>query len=85
MLAKFFLPICLVEDYMVDIEIAKFSFKIVDDLLASQSFPECDWYKLEKILPEVAYYNNWDRCKRLRKGFRKKGYFFIGVGTKDKK
>ena len=84
-LAKFLLPICIVEDYMVDVEIAKFSFKIVHDLLATQSFPEDEWYKLEKILPEVAYYNNWDRCKRLRKGFRKKGYPFLKKKDKDKK
>ena len=46
-------------------------------MLETQTFPEDDWDKLEKILPEVAYYNNWDRCKRLRKGFKKKGYSFI--------
>lgn len=84
-LAKFLLPICIVEDYMVDVEIAKFSFEIVHDLLATQSYPEDEWYKLEKILPEVAYYNNWDRCKRLRKGFRKKGYSFIKKKDKNKK
>lgn len=76
-LAKFLLPICILEDYMLETEIAKFSFDIVNELLATQNFPENEWDKLEKILPEVAYYNNWDRCKRLRKGFRKKGYSFI--------
>ena len=76
-LAKFLLPICILEDYMLETEIAKFSFDIVNGLLATQNFPENEWDKLEKILPEVAYYNNWDRCKRLRKGFRKKGYTFI--------
>lgn len=77
-LAKFLLPICILADYMLDTEIARFSFEIVHRMLATQNFPEMEWDKLEKILPEVAFYNNWDRCKRLRKGFRKRGYSFIG-------
>lgn len=77
LLAKFLMPFCLMEDYMVGTEIAEFSFTIVNHLLAIQAFPEDEWNKLQKILPEVAYYNNWDRCKRLRKGFRKKGYPFV--------
>lgn len=81
-LARFLLPICILGNGMIEIEIAKFSFEIVNRLLATQTFPENEWYKLEKILPEVAYYNNWDRCKRLRKGFRKKGYSFIDEENK---
>lgn len=77
LLAKFLMPFCLMEEYMVGTEIAEFSFTIVNHLLAIQAFPEDEWNKLQKILPEVAYYNNWDRCKRLRKGFRKKGYPFV--------
>lgn len=77
LLAKFLMPFCLIEDYIVGIDIAEFSFNIVNRMLAIQIFPEDEWNKLERILPEVAYYNNWDRCKRLRKGFRKKGYPFI--------
>ena len=77
MLAKFLVPFCLAENYTIEVEIAEFSFNIVNQLLAVQAFPDDEWNKLEKILPEVAYYNNWDRCKRLRKGFRKKGYSFI--------
>lgn len=73
-LASFLIPICIIEDYLLPIDIAKFTFTIVNKLLATQSFPDNEWEKLEKILPQVAYYNNWDRCKRLRKGFKKKGY-----------
>ena len=76
-LARFLVPICIIQDYMVDVEIAKFTFKIINHMLETQTFPENEWDKLEKILPEVAYYNNWDRCKRLRKGFKKKGYSFL--------
>ena len=46
-------------------------------MLAKQSFPETEWEKLEVWLPEVAWYNKWDRCKRLRKGLKKRGYNFI--------
>ncbi len=76
-LAKFLVPFCLAENYTIGVEIAEFSFNMVNQLLAVQAFPDEEWNKLEKILPEVAYYNNWDRCKRLRKGFRKKGYPFV--------
>lgn len=59
---------------MVDTEIVRFAYIQVNRLLATQSFPEYEWEKLEELLPEVAWYNNWDRCKRLRKGLKKKGY-----------
>lgn len=81
-LARFLVPFCITGDYMVEDEIAKFVFDVVNGLLATQTFPENEWDKLEKKLPEVAYYNRWDRCKTLRKGFCKKGYLFI---EKDKK
>lgn len=82
-LARFLLPRCILGDYMVDDGIAKFVFDIVNGLLATQTFPENEWDKLEKILPEVAYYNRWDRCKTLRKGFCKKGYSFIEIDKKE--
>ncbi len=82
-LAKFLVPVCIIGNYMLPISIAEFSFWIVNNLLASQSFPENEWEKLEKILPEVAFYNNWDRCKRLRKGFKRKGYTFKGIEEED--
>ena len=73
-LARFLIPICLIDDFMVDTEIVRFAYLQVNRLLATQSFPEYEWEKLEELLPEVAWYNNWDRCKRLRKGLKKKGY-----------
>lgn len=76
-LAKFLLPFCLDENYTLSTQLAKFCFYEVNHLLATQTFPEYEWDKLEKILPEVAIYNSWDRCKRLRKGFKKKGYLFL--------
>lgn len=83
MLAEFLIPICIMADYTVPLYIAEFSFHIVNNLLATQSFPEREWEKLEKILPEVAFYNSWDRCKRLRKGFKKRGFLFKGIKEED--
>lgn len=83
MLARFLIPICIIEDYIVPVNIAEFVFSIVNQLLATQTFPENEWEKLEKILPEVAYYNSWDRCKRLRKGFKKKGYPIKGEDKEE--
>ena len=82
-LAKFIVPICLVADYKVPIDIAKFAFLIVHELLAKQSFPENEWEELERLLPELSWYNNWDRCKRLKKGLKKKGYYFKDANEKD--
>ena len=76
-LAKFLLPFCLDENYTLSTQLVKLCFYEVNHLLATQTFPEYEWDKLEKILPEVAIYNSWDRCKRLRKGFKKKGYLFL--------
>lgn len=73
-LARFLIPICLIADYMVEPDIVRFVYIQVNRLLATQSFPESEWEKLEQLLPEVAWYNNWDRCKRLRKGLKKRGY-----------
>lgn len=73
-LAKFLIPFCIMQDYLLPRDIAWFTFSVINELLASQLFPENEWEKLERILPEVAFYNSWDRCKRLRKGFKKKGY-----------
>lgn len=82
-LALFLVPLCIIEDYLLDEDIAKFTFDIVNRLLSIQEFPEDMWNELQKKLPEVAFYNSWDRCKRLRKGFRKKGYSFLHKEKKD--
>lgn len=83
LLARFLIPICLIADYMVETEIVRFAYIQVDHLLATQTFPEYEWEKLEQLLPEVAWYNNWDRCKRLRKGLKKKGYQIKELKEKD--
>lgn len=83
MLSTFLIPICLTVDYMVQNDIVRFAYKRVNHLLAIQSFPENEWEKLEKLLPELAWYNNWDRCKRLKKGLKKKGYHIKELQEKE--
>lgn len=39
-LARFLVPLCVTGDYMVEDEIAKFVFDVVNGLLATQTFPE---------------------------------------------
>ena len=34
----------------------------------------CRWEKLSELLPDVVWYNSWDKCKRLRKAARRKQY-----------
>ena len=33
-----------------------------------------EWYDIEDLLPNVAFYNQWDKCKRIRKAIKQKGY-----------
>ena len=33
-----------------------------------------EWYGIEDLLPNVAFYNQWDKCKRIRKAIKQKGY-----------
>ena len=33
-----------------------------------------EWYGIEDLLPNVAFYNQWDKCKRIRKAIKQKCY-----------
>lgn len=83
LLSRFLMPICLMVDYTFQNDIVRFAYKQVNHMLATQSFPENEWEKLEKLLPELAWYNNWDRCKRLKKGLKRKGYQIKELREKD--
>lgn len=83
LLSRFLMPICLMVDYTFQNDIIRFVYNQVDHMLATQSFPENEWEKLEKLLPELAWYNNWDRCKRLKKGLKRKGYQIKELREKD--
>lgn len=62
------------EDYPKDI--AYFAFSRVHKILAKNNMDYMEWEKLSNLLPEVAWYNNWDKCKRLRKAAKKMNYKF---------
>ncbi len=55
-------------------EIVLFAVTNVHDRLSKLAYPEEKWDKLQKSLPSVTVFNQWDRCKRLRKAIKKKGY-----------
>ncbi len=73
-LAQFFLPLILMSDETVADDFVKFSFYPIHDELAKDQFDYGQWIKLKTLLPSVSWYNNWDKCKRLRKAIAKKGY-----------
>lgn len=73
-LAQFFIPIILLKKELFPKDIVRFSFNIINNRIAEQKFDYQKWEKLERLLPEVAWYNSWDKCKRLRKAIKQKGY-----------
>lgn len=60
----------------------KFVFFTVHRLLADNEMENAKWEKLSNILPEVAWNNSWDKCKRLRKASKQKKYN-IDFGTME--
>ena len=73
-LAQFFLPLILTSNETVTDDFVKFSFTPIYNKLAKNQFSYERWIKLESILPSVPWYNSWDKCKRLRKAMKEKGY-----------
>ena len=50
------------------------AFTTVHKILANDNMDYCRWEKLSELLPDVVWYNSWDKCKRLRKAARRKQY-----------
>lgn len=75
--ALFYLPIILRLDIQFPTNIVKFAFETVHSCLAKQALSYTEWQKLDKLLPEVSWFNQWDKCKRLRKAIKRKGYNLI--------
>ena len=73
-LAQFFLPLILTSNEIVADDFVKFSFTPIYNKLAKNQFSYERWIMLESILPSVPWYNSWDKCKRLRKAMKEKGY-----------
>ena len=72
-LAYFLMPIILRVKYAVPNNIVTFSFEHVHQSLANNVLPISEWKKLNKLLPET-FFDGWDKCKRLRKAMKKRGY-----------
>jgi len=39
------------------------------------------WEKLSELLPKVEWFNEWDKCKRLRMAAENRGFTFDFVST----
>ncbi|EMS72690.1 hypothetical protein [Ruminiclostridium cellobioparum] len=72
--AQFVLPITLRSNYFFSKELLKFIFITVHKVLANDSMEYRRWERLSVLLPEVAWYNSWDKCKRLRKAAKLRKY-----------
>lgn len=73
-IADFYLPCIICTNDIFPYEIVAFTVTNVHDRLSRLVYPEEKWEKLQKALPEATVFNQWDRCKRLRKAIKKKGY-----------
>ena len=73
-IADFYLPFIISSKDMFPYEIVSFAVTNVHERLAKLVYPEEKWAELQKFLPSVTVFNQWDRCKRLRKAIKKKGY-----------
>jgi len=72
--ATFLLPIILRTNQEFPDEIVKVSFKTVHTILQNDAMDYSSWENLSSLLPEVAWYNSWDKCKRLREAAKQKNY-----------
>lgn len=73
-LADFYLPIILQNNTSFPNDIVAFTVSNVHARLANLTYPEDKWRRLQPLLPEVSWLNQWDKCKRVRKAIKKKGY-----------
>lgn len=82
-IALFYFPIILKSNSIFPSHIVNFVFEILHASLSKQAFPNDEWVKIERILPEVTWYNRWDKCKRLRKAIKRKGYKFKAIEDEE--
>lgn len=72
--AKFIFPIVLQSNKQFPYELIRFTFLTVHDILLRDGMPYYEWDKLSTLLPEVAFYKMWDKCIRVRKAAKNRGY-----------
>ena len=71
--ADMYLPFILRGNYNFPDKIVAFSVLNIHERLLRLSYPEVKWRKLQRLLPEASFFNQWDKCKRLRKAMKKRG------------
>lgn len=71
--AQFVLPLILYFNVDVSPKLLDFAFYTVHNLLAQNSMNYVRWECLSSLLPEISWYQSWDKCKRLRKAAKQKG------------
>lgn len=81
--AKLLLPIIIMSNVRFPEEFAYFVFSTVHQLLLEDKFNYDEWRRLSYILPEVTWYNDWDKCKRVRKAAKMLGYSFKLKSVED--
>lgn len=64
-------------------DIIKFTYNVINDYLAKENTNKIYLDKIEEFLPKLEWYNNWDRCKRLQKAIKKKGYSLRDIDVYD--
>jgi hypothetical protein len=72
--AKFMLQVMINTNIKLSDTFAHFVFMTVHKNLGESDFDNVFWNKIASYLPEVKWYNSWDKCKRLRKYAMKIGY-----------
>lgn len=73
-IALLYLPIILKVSLKFPNDIVSFCFNIVNNLLATDKIDWDEWRKVDSLLPQTPLIGNWDKCKRLKKAFKNKGY-----------
>lgn len=79
--AQFILPIILCSKESFGNECAEFAFLTVHKILAENDMEHSRWEKLSELLPKVEWFNEWDKCKRLRMAAENRGFTFDFVST----
>ncbi|NRY63293.1 hypothetical protein [Clostridium beijerinckii] len=72
--AILYLPIVLKVGLKFPNDMVNFCFNIVNNLLATDKINGEEWRKVDSLLPQTPLIGNWDKCKRLKKAFKYKGY-----------
>lgn len=64
--------------------IAAFVYNCLNQCLSTQQFPDEMWWAVERYLPDVLWVHQWDKCKRIRRALKGKGYKVKAIIDADK-